>query len=344
VQAFEPPALTLFPACAAPGDRMVASIAGVPLVPLAGGWNLADGSVPGLREIHSADTTHVRIDPPSGPSVEHDVPIDAFTHVSPLALALRFEIAVDAATVPGTYAVDAAEADGLAASFSVPCPPRANEPPRAVVGGPYGGSVGVPVAFDGSASSDPEGSPLGYRWFFDDGGTAVGPRPSRTFDTAGTYVALLVVNDGGLDSPTSVGTGSYTTVTIGGDACTAAPPAATFASIECRLTTLRSHTAALAVSANLQKRLRAPLDAAIAKLAAARTFCGIPKIRRAKSKLGQLARRIGQFGRRFRARAAKRELADGVRDGFIQSAEPIRLDALSLRSSLQCPADVAGVP
>src|SRR4029077_9110044 len=104
---FEMPALTLFPACAAPGDRIVASIAGVPLVPLAGGWNLADGPVPGVRAIHPLDTTHVRIDPPSGPSVERDVPIDAFTHVSPLALALRFEVAVDAATAPGTYAVAA---------------------------------------------------------------------------------------------------------------------------------------------------------------------------------------------------------------------------------------------
>jgi PKD repeat protein len=340
VEPYATPALTLFPPCAAPGDRLVASIAGVPLVALAGGWNLADGPVPAVREVHPAGTTRVSFDAPGGSTSVRDLAIDAFTHVSPLALALRFEIAVDAAAAPGTYTIGAAEADGLAASFTVPCPPQANEPPRAVVGGPYAGSVGVPVVFDGGASRDAEGAPLGYQWYFEDGTTASGPRPSHAFTAPGTYYVLLVVNDGAADSPTSVGTGSYTTVTIGGgdDGCAVAT---TFASIACRIRVLRARAVALGAPLELQKRLVAPLDAALAKLVVARTSCAMPKVRRAKSKVGAAARGVGQFARRFKSRPAKKLLADAVRADFMQSAEPIRLDALALRGVLQCPADAA---
>jgi Tol biopolymer transport system component len=344
VQDYTAPALTLFPACAAPGGRVVGSVAGVPLVALGNGWNLADGPVPGLREAHPADTTRIAIDPPSGAGAVLDVPIDAFTRVSPLALGLRFELAIDAAAAPGTYAVGAAEAGGLAASFTVPCPPLANEPPHAVVGGPYTGAVGVPVVFDGGASHDSEGAPLGYQWFFEDGATASGPNPSHSFDAPGTYYVLLVVNDGSVDSPTSVGTGSYTTVTIGGgggEGCAVQP---TFASIECRIRALRSRAVGLGVPPKLQKRLVAPLDAALSKLALARTSCAIPKARRAKSKVGGASRGVGQFARRFKSRPVKKVLADAVRADFMQSAEPVRLDAVALRGLLQCPADSAGVP
>ena len=142
----------------------------------------------------------------------------------------------------------------------------------------------------------------------------------------------------------SAGTGSYTTVTIrGGDPCTAEPPAATFASIGCRVEALRARTVALAVTPKLAKRLRAPLDVAAAQLAEARTFCGIPKkFRRAKSKLGRVARKLAQFGRRFRSRAAAKELADAVRADFMATAEPIRADAATYRRTLQCPADAGG--
>ncbi|MCC6765258.1 MAG: PKD domain-containing protein [Deltaproteobacteria bacterium] len=346
VQPFAAPALTLFPACAAPGGRIVASVAGVPLVALAGGWNLADGPVPGSSAVHPAETSHVRIDGPGRASDERDVAIAAFTQVTPLTLALRFELAVDAAAAPGTYAVGAAEAGGLAASFIVPCPAPANEPPRAAVGGPYTGAVGVPVAFDGGASRDREGAPLGYRWFFEDGGTAAGPRPTHAFAAPGTYYVLLVVNDGAVDSPTSVATGSYTTVTIGGgggtdDACAVAP---TLTSIACRLRVLRARAALLDVASALHKRLSKVLDGALAKLADARTFCAIPKVKRAKSKLAGAARRTGQFGRSFKSRAVKKRLTDGVRADFMQRAESIRVDAVALRTGLQCPADAAGVP
>src|ERR1041385_2747537 len=40
-------------------------------------------------------------------------------------------------------------------------PPTVNHPPSAAPGGPYSGTEGAPVDFDGSGSSDPDGDPLG---------------------------------------------------------------------------------------------------------------------------------------------------------------------------------------
>ena len=172
--AFETPALTLFPACAAPGDRIVASIAGVPLVPLAGGWNLADGPVPGVRAIHPSTrrtcaSIRRAVRPSSG---------TCRSTPSPTSRRSRSRCASRSPSMPrrrpGRTRSTPRKRTG--SRRPSPCPARRSRTSRrsAVVGGPYVGMVGVPVAFDGGASSDPEGAPLGYQWFFDDGGTAVG--------------------------------------------------------------------------------------------------------------------------------------------------------------------------
>jgi len=63
--------------------------------------------------------------------------------------------------------------------------------------------AGATVAFDASASSDPDGGPLLYHWFFDDPASgsanfAVGPTATHAFASAGTYeVNLLVTDDEG---------------------------------------------------------------------------------------------------------------------------------------------------
>jgi PKD repeat protein len=54
---------------------------------------------------------------------------------------------------------------------------------------------GLSVAFDGSASSDPDGSIASYAWDFGDGSTGSGVRPSHTYAAAGTYTARLTVTD-----------------------------------------------------------------------------------------------------------------------------------------------------
>ncbi|MEN6368125.1 MAG: PKD domain-containing protein, partial [Thermotogota bacterium] len=74
-------------------------------------------------------------------------------------------------------------------------------PPIAEAGGPYTGTVGVPIALNGSASS---GSITTYSWSFGDGATTQGAAPSHTYGAPGTYTATLTVaGPGGQSSDSS---------------------------------------------------------------------------------------------------------------------------------------------
>ena len=78
-----------------------------------------------------------------------------------------------------------------------------NRQPVSNPGGPYSGVPGVPIAFDGTGSADPDGSPLNYFWDFGDGTQATGPTPAHTYGFAGTYPVRLVVSDGSLSNSAS---------------------------------------------------------------------------------------------------------------------------------------------
>jgi PKD repeat protein len=86
-----------------------------------------------------------------------------------------------------------------------------NRAPVANAGGPYSGTVGVPVAFDGTASSDPDGDVLTYAWDFGDLGTGTGSNPSHAYATTGTFTVSLTVTDNGTPNLSNTAT---TTATI----------------------------------------------------------------------------------------------------------------------------------
>jgi len=69
------------------------------------------------------------------------------------------------------------------------------QPPVADPNGPYTGSVGQPVQFDGTASYDPDGTIVAYRWGFGDGGFGTGPVSTHTYSSAGTYTVSLTISD-----------------------------------------------------------------------------------------------------------------------------------------------------
>jgi hypothetical protein len=72
--------------------------------------------------------------------------------------------------------------------------------PSAAFTAPAAVSVGHPVAFDASTSSDPGGTITGSRWEFGDGQTqtTTGPTVSHTYSTSGTMtVSLTITYDNG---------------------------------------------------------------------------------------------------------------------------------------------------
>jgi len=85
-----------------------------------------------------------------------------------------------------------------------------NNPPTAVVNGPYNGSEDSSISFDGIGSSDPDNDSLTYSWDFGDGSTGSSPTPTHAYGWGDTFTVTLTVSDGkgGSDTATS-------TVTVG---------------------------------------------------------------------------------------------------------------------------------
>jgi len=111
----------------------------------------------------------------------------------------------------GTYSGTVSVSDGSSSAsrvFSITVQTSGNRCPTANPGGPYVGLAGVPITFNGSASSDPDGNPLTYAWDFDasDGiqVDAVGVIATHTYAVDGPYVATLTVTDNGDGDPAQV--------------------------------------------------------------------------------------------------------------------------------------------
>jgi PKD repeat protein len=99
----------------------------------------------------------------------------------------------------GTYTVtltvtdDDGATDTATTTCSVELPP--NDPPVADPNGPYVGTVGVPVVFDGSGSYDVDGTLVAYAWDYGDGTVGSGVNPTHTYAAAGTHTVMLTVTD-----------------------------------------------------------------------------------------------------------------------------------------------------
>lgn len=116
--------------------------------------------------------------------------------------------------VVGSYVVRLTVNDGktdsppVSFTFNVT---RVNNPPVARAGSDITAVNGTEVILNGTASSDPDGDLISYRWVLStkpSGSTAtlVGattPRPSFTPDVSGNYVVSLVTSDGSLSSDVS---------------------------------------------------------------------------------------------------------------------------------------------
>ena len=100
-------------------------------------------------------------------------------------------------TALGTFTVTLTVHDGqLPSSPSSTTVTITNRPPTAHAGGPYAGVRGQVLAFNGTASSDPDGDALTYAWNFGDGSTGTGATPTHAYATLGTFTVTLTVSDG----------------------------------------------------------------------------------------------------------------------------------------------------
>src|SRR5438552_1802666 len=82
---------------------------------------------------------------------------------------------------PAISYLDGAGYDLRYASGEIAPPNRA---PAANAGGPYAGTIGEQLGFDGTRSSDPDGQPLAYSWDFGDGIEGTGSNPEHVYAAA----------------------------------------------------------------------------------------------------------------------------------------------------------------
>ena len=118
-------------------------------------------------------------------------------------------------TAGGTYTVTLTVHDGMVSSTPATTTAtiaEVNDVPVADPGGPYAGTEDVPLALDGSASSDPDGDTLTYAWEFGDGGTDTGVSPSHAYTAGGTYTVTLTVHDGMVSSTPATSTATIAEV------------------------------------------------------------------------------------------------------------------------------------
>ena len=97
-------------------------------------------------------------------------------------------------TIAAPCAASPADVDVGGARYGIRCG-SLNRPPVAVFNSPTTANEGDVLAFDASASSDPDGDALMYSWVFGDGAVANGAMVNHAYVGNGTYVATLAVTD-----------------------------------------------------------------------------------------------------------------------------------------------------
>ncbi len=142
----------------------------------------------------------------TGQSITFDASASTDPNNSPLSYAWNFGDGATGSGVKamhtyanaGTYTVTLTLTDGdneTATATTIATITNASQPPVANPGGPYTGTIGQAIAFNGSGSTDQNNLPLTYAWDFGDGSTGSQAMPVHTYGAAGSYTVKLTVSD-----------------------------------------------------------------------------------------------------------------------------------------------------
>lgn len=97
---------------------------------------------------------------------------------------------------PGTYTVRLTVTDDGGATGTAEAEVVVRAPNQAPVASFTSGAAWLDATFDGTTSSDPDGTVASHAWDFGDGTAAQGPTASHTYAEGGTYDVTLTVTDG----------------------------------------------------------------------------------------------------------------------------------------------------
>lgn len=87
--------------------------------------------------------------------------------------------------------------EGATAADNVLVIVEANQPPIANAGPDKTAYVNDAISFDGSGSSDADGTIVSYNWGFGDGTSASGKTVTHSYSSAGNYTVILTITDNG---------------------------------------------------------------------------------------------------------------------------------------------------
>lgn len=97
----------------------------------------------------------------------------------------------------GDYTVALTVTDAAGATNTITDAVTVTDRPPIAAFNPTSATVlaGSSIPFDGTQSSDPDGSITGYAWSFGDGSASTSPQPSHTYMQTGTFTVTLAVTD-----------------------------------------------------------------------------------------------------------------------------------------------------
>ncbi len=189
------PLNTYVPGCVADADDTLVAGAGTVRV------GVGTGGISPLHDVNAADPEADYVLARSG------------ANLNPTWGHLALQITSDRISASFVRAAGGTFADAFTITRSPVLP---NQPP---VASATSSCTGLSCVFDGSASSDPDGSIASYAWAFGDGSTGAGATATHAYAAAGSYVATLTVTD-------NAGATATTTRTVTVTAPTNQPPVA----------------------------------------------------------------------------------------------------------------------